>query len=230
MSALKLGYWKARGFTHPIRQLLHITKLNFENITWDTREELQAQKEAVFFNGDKVHPFPNCPFLIDGDFVLTESSAIPLYICHKANRPDLLGKNLVDQSRVRQIEGVAFDLLQTIGKHVFDPEKEKKIQEAAKEGGPCRQQAGKLSEFLAEKDFLVGYLTYADLLVVHYLLVTRNFCLSLGIEDPYKEFGNLDGLCRRIGALPELEGFAYNYPYVLDWVYPWFKDHPLEEE
>jgi len=33
------------------------------------------------------------PYLIDGDKVISESDAIAVYLCHKANRKDLLGRN-----------------------------------------------------------------------------------------------------------------------------------------
>jgi len=36
--------------------------------------------------------FPNLPYLINGDFKLTESIAIARYIIRKSNKKDLLGK------------------------------------------------------------------------------------------------------------------------------------------
>jgi glutathione S-transferase len=38
--------------------------------------------------------FPNLPYVIDGDFKLTESKAIHLYIIKKSGKTDLLGKGL----------------------------------------------------------------------------------------------------------------------------------------
>jgi hypothetical protein len=37
--------------------------------------------------------FPSLPYLIDGNFKLTESRAIEKYILHRAKRVDMLGKN-----------------------------------------------------------------------------------------------------------------------------------------
>lgn len=39
----------------------------------------------------KKNPAANLPYLLDGDKVITETAAILVYVCHKANRADLLG-------------------------------------------------------------------------------------------------------------------------------------------
>ncbi len=44
--------------------------------------------------------FPNLPYLIDGDFKLTESRAINLYVIMKSGKTDLLGKTIEDKARV----------------------------------------------------------------------------------------------------------------------------------
>ena len=48
-------------------------------------------------------PLPNLPYLIDGDFKLTESTAIVRYIPRKFGKPELLGKTVEDQARVDQL-------------------------------------------------------------------------------------------------------------------------------
>ena len=115
MATLQLGYWHSRGWAHPIRQLLYITKLDFENVTWGDKEGWLAKKAEIFGDGTEL---PNCPFLKDGDFVITESSAIPYYVANKAGRDDLLGKDLKDKTRVRQIQGIGIDLMASMTKHL----------------------------------------------------------------------------------------------------------------
>ena len=44
--------------------------------------------------------FPNIPYLLDGDFKLTESIAIAKYIPHRSGHTDLLGKTAEDQGKV----------------------------------------------------------------------------------------------------------------------------------
>ena len=173
----------------------------------------------------------SCPtaYLVDGDFIVTESSAIPFYIANKANRIDLLGKDVKDQTRVRQFQGIAADLMNSITKHLGAENVKEKATETAKKGGSTYNLAERISKFLGEKDFLVGYLTYADLIIAHYVQFTRNVCLSLEAGDPYADFGNILALCKRVETLPELEGFPYNLPHVLEGMMPWHKDFDLPE-
>ena len=41
--------------------------------------------------------FPNLPLLVDGDYKLTESKAIMLYLCIKAKKDEMLGKTRNDE-------------------------------------------------------------------------------------------------------------------------------------
>ena len=43
---------------------------------------------------------PNLPYLIDGDYKLSESSAIPVYLLNKYGKEDMLGKTVEDKGRV----------------------------------------------------------------------------------------------------------------------------------
>lgn len=86
---VKYGYWGVRGAGQVGRLLLAYTGANWENIKYTSREE--------WFDKDKKNlglPFPNLPYLIDGDFKVTESRAINSYIIKKSGKKELLGKNL----------------------------------------------------------------------------------------------------------------------------------------
>ena len=85
-----LGYWKIRGFAERIRLLLELLHIPYEQnfFTYETRNE--------WFEGlrpelTKQNPAANLPYFLDGDKVITESGAIMVYLCHRANRADLLG-------------------------------------------------------------------------------------------------------------------------------------------
>jgi glutathione S-transferase len=85
------GYWGIRGLGQVARLLLA-----YSGLAWEDHKYLEKEK---WFDKDKKElgfAFPNLPYLIDGDFKLTESRAINLYVIKKSGKTDLLGKNLKD--------------------------------------------------------------------------------------------------------------------------------------
>jgi glutathione S-transferase len=85
---LKLGYWKIRGLAQPIRFLLEYLAIPYE----DKQYTIENHKE--WFEQDKQNLnifLPNLPYVIDGDFTLTESAAIQAYVIRKSGRVDLFG-------------------------------------------------------------------------------------------------------------------------------------------
>ena len=52
--------------------------------------------------------YPNLPYIIDGDFKLTESAAVTMYICDKWC-PALMGTNVAERSRIIQLQCVLKD-------------------------------------------------------------------------------------------------------------------------
>jgi glutathione S-transferase len=70
--------------------------------------------------------FPNLPCLVDGDFKISESSAIPRYVANKSGKTDLLGKNTHDQAQLDQFLGVLGDVRAAIGPLFWDKDWEAK--------------------------------------------------------------------------------------------------------
>ena len=95
---ITLGYWAIRGRAEPTRYLLHFLGISFNDKRYTDPEE--------WFKKDKFNlglDFPNLPYFIDADdgVKLTESIAIPRYICSKWGS-ELLGKTLEDKARIEQ--------------------------------------------------------------------------------------------------------------------------------
>jgi len=89
----KLGYWKIRGLGASLRYMLHYAGVDFEDVEYEVGPAPEWSRDSWF----SVKPtlkmdFPNLPYLIDGDFHLSETAAIHKYIAHKW-APELLGKN-----------------------------------------------------------------------------------------------------------------------------------------
>jgi glutathione S-transferase len=104
---LILGYWSLRGLGQVSRLLLTYTGANWEEVRYT-----QEQREK-WFEKDKKElglAFPNFPYLIDGDFKLTESKAVNHYIIKRSGKTELLGKDLKDESLVECVVSVIQDL------------------------------------------------------------------------------------------------------------------------
>lgn len=108
--------------------------------------------------------FANLPYLIDGDFKITESNAISKYIINSSGKVDLLGKTIKDIAYVDEIVGVIDDMSSTALSLAFNPnfdtEKSKVFEEK------IQGKADQLVKFLGSKDWLLGYLTWADFKLV----------------------------------------------------------------
>ena len=84
MAPMQLGYWNIRGWAAPIRLLLHYSSTDFEEVLYecgdapDFYDKCWAEKKFTM-----GMPFPNLPYLVEGDFKLTQSLAILRYLGSK---------------------------------------------------------------------------------------------------------------------------------------------------
>lgn len=85
-----LGYWNIRGLAERIRLVLEYLQIPYNQVifTPETEDEWFAKLKPEYL---KKNAAANLPFLLDGDKLICESEAIIVYLCHKANRTDLLG-------------------------------------------------------------------------------------------------------------------------------------------
>jgi len=167
-----LAYYDVRGLTQPIRFLLAYLGVKFTDKHYNDREE--------WFGKDKQGlglEFPNLPYYIDENIKITESTAIPVYLIKKNNRPELLGQN-ADGSynerevRVQQLTGVLNDIKKEFYPLLSSAELFAKKDEvfAAKMQGNYT----KIVDYLGDKDFLVGTLSYVDFLLYEVLSAFRH--------------------------------------------------------
>ena len=106
---MEFGYWGCKGRAESIRWL--IAYIGLEVKEWNP-----IDYASWIDRKPEIKPFPNLPFLIDGNVTITESRAIPHYIINKSGKNELLGKNSQDRARVLQIEGVLDDTHESLGK------------------------------------------------------------------------------------------------------------------
>lgn len=82
---LTLGYWPIQFKGEPLKILLAVTHQHYK--FEPAGGDFPSKKNSLGFD------FPNLPYLIDGDFKLTETDAIAKYIAIRSNRTDLFGKS-----------------------------------------------------------------------------------------------------------------------------------------
>ena len=229
---LTLYYWNSKGFAEPTRLLLHYLKVNYDEFTWVDNAGWAAKRDEIFV--DPIDsPFPAFPILIDGEFILSGDEAIHYYVCKKFGGVLLYGKTLQDQVRVRQINTLLGKMHKlTIFSGIASKDYEKNFTKFLKEDGEIAQSIKSLAGFLADKDFLLGYLTVSDIRTTYELRYVRNAALSIGLDDPVVgKHDNLVALIKRVAALPELQGFAggpRDYKFTPEGLSPWYNEYPLE--
>ena len=196
---MEFGYWGIKGRAESIRWLIAYTGA-------DVKEWNPTDLQAWVARKPETGPFPNLPFLIDGDVKITESGAIPYYIIHKTGKTELLGKTIQDSARIRQIEGVFTDiqdyLLKVLGS---GPDFAAAIAKTLEPTAAVATKIAQLSSFLGEKDFFLGYLTWADIKAVAGARVVQSLALSLGQPCPFAKHANLESLIKRVEALPAIQ-------------------------
>jgi glutathione S-transferase len=99
---IELGYWQIKLKGHHIRWLLHYLKSELGGHTeWfpKTPEEWKSKKEEL----SHLNPLATLPYIRSADTVVTRPQAILMAICMKANRNDLLGRNMDEAIEVRAV-------------------------------------------------------------------------------------------------------------------------------
>ena len=112
------------------RNLLAYTSTKWEDVTY--------KNGADWFGKDKKNlglPLPNIPYLIDGDFKLTESLSIYSYIAKCFGKPELMGKNLQDEASVFSLMMVNYDIDHLLVSLFWDPEWKSKVEKNLEKGG-----------------------------------------------------------------------------------------------
>ncbi|EAR96200.2 glutathione S-transferase, amine-terminal domain protein (macronuclear) [Tetrahymena thermophila SB210] len=204
-----LGYWTHRGFAQPIRLLLEYLEVGYQ-------EKLYAEGGDEWYNKDKRElksNFPNLPYLLDGDNVITESKVIPIYLIKKFKRFDLLGQNEdgsfnLDEITVLQLIEVAKDLIDQLNTQARVPSFKEEKMKIFNEKFQITFE--KFKKQLDGRDFLVGKFTYADLYFYNILKYFHFFYPEISIFTEY---------IQRIENIPQIKKYLQtkdNQVYLLE--------------
>jgi glutathione S-transferase len=183
-----LGYWRVRGRGQVPRLLLAFTGAVWEDVQYTAPEQwLGGDKNALQLD------FPNLPYLIEGNFRITETPAICTYIIDRSARPELLGKNIQEKAFILNLVGVIEECLNKLVTTAYtgaDVDKTWKL---------VQPKLDYLRKYKANRDWLFGYLTLAD-----FLLVEMGYYVERIYPEQFKTFPFLLASRTAFEKLPEI--------------------------
>jgi len=197
---LILGYENYRGQGEPIRLLIE-----YLGLPWTQKVFSDANSSRGDRAGLKT-PFQNLPYLIDGDYAVTEQDAIITYLAQKKNRLDLLGRDNDEVIALKTINEVVDDLHIVILRHFAD---------ASTNPNPAEQRhvinhkvaprIKQISAYLADKAFILGdNLSYGDFKVYELLKLVEvlEAVVPKAVPQPVAPVPTLGGPAPYPGAPP----------------------------
>ena len=209
---MELGYWGIKGIAEPLRYLLSYLKLSYKEVNPSDASDWEIMKNEYQFD------FPNLPFFVDGDIKITESDSIAMYISYKADRMELFGKPGIDSVKHRMLLDVLKELRKSLfqvamsesNKDVFD-----KFNKSIYE-----KKLGCISNFLSDKQFLLGYITYSDFYLHYDSYIMEAICKALERENPINKYQNLIDHAQNMKQLEGLKDYFDNdirnfFPYLI---------------
>lgn len=209
MTSVTIGYWKLRGLGQPARLLLSYTNTPFTEVQYTDKEKWAGDKANLGIE------FPNLPYLIDGDFKLSESTAIYKHIIRRSTHHELLGKTVQDEASVNNILGVIADLFKELWP-ALGADANAEVKAAALE--KVKPKLEYLKNFVGEREFALGYLTLVD-----FILAERAYYLESVKPDLNKEYKFLLRIRHNFEQLPGIEAY-YTRPDAV--VEPFTPMHP----
>jgi len=174
---------------------MEYTGVKYNQKKYTTDEEWAADKTTISFD------FPNLPYLIDGDKIITESDAINTHICLKSGHKELLGKNDDQIVSLATVKGVLNDARTAVSGAVYNPDFIKVIDSTLKE--KVFPKFENLNKFIGSGEGLIGTgLTYVDF--VFYELAQLLLAHDEKVLDNY---ANLKKLAETIANLPQIQAY-----------------------
>lgn len=227
MENITFGYWQIKGLGEFSRLTLAALGVTYTEENPESFEAWGAKAKELM--GEGLH-FPNLPYVKDGDFYLTESIAIPIYLARKAGRMDMLGgTDLQLNTRVSEINGLLGDIRMEVMKALFSPEYKGVLAKAAEADSKLNRKLMFLSKFLGENEFLLGgTFGVIDIMVAYTLYLVSNILKSGEAADVVANFENLVAHQARVwgqdGIKEHIASDAWKRPLLFPTMFPWVTD------
>ena len=152
-----IGYIRFKGRIEPLRYLLSYLDVQYTLRYHDHREWFRVKDLQ---NLD----FPDLPYLIDGDKRITDTQAIMTHIIFKYGKNELLGKPGKDEINFLTVYGVLKDVMDGFLRVVFSKEYAKTYEKTYKVLFSSKMRY--MDRYLAEKEYLLGYMTAVDFILL----------------------------------------------------------------
>jgi glutathione S-transferase len=164
-------------FSQKVRVVLVEKDLEFERKLVDLRRNEQRSAEFL-----KLNPHGKVPVLVDEDVVIYDSTIINEYLDEEYPNPALMPEDSAGRSRVRMLEDLADNLfiprVDIVLTEYHKPEAERDAEKIKRFQGEILQLLRRLEPLLADRQYLVGEFSLADVAFVPRLIILP----QLGVE------------------------------------------------
>ncbi|KAL4461943.1 hypothetical protein ABPG74_000788 [Tetrahymena malaccensis] len=196
-----LGYWAFPLRGQPIRYILELANYPY------TETKYTPSTATEWFGKDKLElglDFPNLPYLIHGDFSITESQNIVNYLIQLTNQQSLQGEGEL-KYKVDNIRFVCDDLISKIFLSTRKNDEEKKTDLNTQIIPKIKQ----LQKVLGKQNSFFNKLTLAD---IYGYTAINNFKKTYPQE--YEEFAStFDPLLKRFEEIPIIKKYHQSDRY-----------------
>jgi len=170
---VKLVYWNIRGLSEKVRQVIEYCGVPYTQERMRVPEDREKWTNEIKPELIKKNPAITLPYLVDGDKLISESDAIIIYICHKSQKVELLGRNIDEWVQVATVHGVFKDFYRAYQGLAYGTYADQAAFDAAVKES-IKGFEGNLTKFnglLGDKEFIAGGITWIDFVVAEFLQV-----------------------------------------------------------
>lgn len=221
---IELSYWGIKGLGEFARLTLAYLQLPYTEHNPESGEAWAQTAGTLAQSG--LH-FPNLPFVKDGDLYFSESQTIPIYLCRRAGRNDLVGgDDLTAQTRISEIMGVLGDVRTELIKAMFGDYKTT-VAEAVKDGSKIHRKLQFLAKFLGENDWFIGNnFTVLDIMAGYTFYIGGIVTRSATGTNAIEAFPTLQAHAQRLLEQPGIKEHVasdkwkrpFFPPTMIDWI------------
>ena len=145
-----LGYWNIRGLAQGIRYMLEYIEHPYEEIQYEQGDAPNYSVEAwTSVKHTFGLDFPTLPYLIDGNFKLTNNLAIMIYLA-QSYAPELIGQNPLEMATIDMMYAQLKDITSALYAPCYQGADREELKNMAK------SKMQPIVAYLGKKDYLLG--------------------------------------------------------------------------